>query len=92
LTRNVSRHLGRQFEASSYLILRFIAQASLVTHLAMLKALLAYIIQGITLRQWRGSPGLKLFRRRMQFELSRDDLFHRTSVSYFRGIVNDRNM
>ena len=53
LARNATGHLGGYLEASTYLIVSAILQTNLVAHLAMLKCILADVVQGIAIRKLR---------------------------------------
>jgi hypothetical protein len=80
LPRNIRCHLCRQAIPCTYLIVRFIAQAYLIAHLAMLKRVATHVVQGITIRETRSSQCLELCRVGLQFEFGGDDLLHRNRV------------
>jgi hypothetical protein len=89
---NIGRHLGRQTILGSNLVVGFLTQADLVTHLAMFETVAAHIVQRITVGQL-GLPQLgELLRVCLQFEFGGDELLHRRNVLYFRSFVNDENM
>ena len=76
LTRNGARHLGRQMKTGTHLIVGAILQSHSIAHLAVLKSIVADIVQGIAIRQLRVAQGLELCRGSQQFELSGNDRFH----------------
>jgi hypothetical protein len=88
LAGDVGCHLGRQLIGSPCLVVGFLTQAYLVAHLAMRESIPTHSVERITISQLRCAQGLELCRIGMQFELGRDELFHRTCVQCFREIVN----
>src|SRR6266516_2002413 len=76
LSRNGTRHLGRQMKTSTDLIVGAILQSNPVAHLAVLKRIAAHIIERITIGQLHCPQGGKLLMRRMQFEFGRYHCFH----------------
>jgi excisionase family DNA binding protein len=64
-----------------------VLQPLLIALLAMRKGVATDIVQRITIGQLGCSQRRELDRIRMQFQLGRDHLFHRTSVRYFTGYV-----
>ncbi len=83
LARNVTSHLCRQMIHSTHFCIRLVLQPLLIALLATGKRVAAHIVQGVAVGQLRCAQCRKLCRIGMQFELSRDELFHRTSVQYF---------
>src|SRR6266487_131429 len=83
LARDVTGHLGRQMIGGTYVCIRLSLQPLLVTLLAMGKRVARGIVQGITIRQLRGTQCHKLNRIGMQFQCGGHLLPHRTSVRYF---------
>jgi hypothetical protein len=65
-------------------------QGDLVTDLAVRKTLARDVVERIAVRQLRVPQGGQLLRCPLQFELGRDDLFHRTSVPTVHRFVKKK--
>ena len=87
LAGDVTGHLSRQAVLQTDLLVAIALQSPSTTHLAMLKTVTRDGIESIPIRQLRGTQGLELLFRRMQFEFGSEDRFHERSLACFHARV-----
>jgi len=77
---NRTGHLRREAETSTQLVVGPLLQRDLVADFAVLKTVARDVVEPIAVGQLGVPQSGKLGGRRMQFQLSRKDLFHGTGV------------
>src|SRR5205807_8279199 len=91
LPGNAARHLGGQMKTGTDLVIRALLQRDLIPHFALHKSVLTHKIEGVAIGTLDGAQLRTLFWCRMQFELCRNDRFHRSKAIMVSPSCQERN-